>query len=132
VRGGDSLLRVNHYPGDTSGGARARFLAHQDFDLVTLLFGATGPGLEVETRGGVWRAVELCEDRILVIAGDLLEIESEGKIAATPHRVVSPADRDAGRASMVYFVSPRPEVVLANGESAGDVVGRRLREAGYA
>jgi hypothetical protein len=33
---------------------------------------------------------------------------------------------------MVYFVSTRPEVSLANGVSAGDFVNARLREAGYA
>jgi isopenicillin N synthase-like dioxygenase len=132
VRDGDSLFRVNHYPDTTAGGKRARFHAHQDFDLITLLLGASGPGLEVQTRGGEWRSVEDTSGAIVATVGDLLEIESEGKIRSTPHRVKSPDDSDGGRLSMVYFVSPRHEVILTGGRSAGEIVDDRLRQAGYA
>lgn len=132
VREGDSLFRVNHYPAPTSTDERKRFLAHQDFDLVTLLLGASAPGLEVQTRDGCWRPIPLNATDIIVTVGDILAIESAGKIPSTPHRVVAPEAPDGGRTSMVYFVSPRPEVNLANGLSAGEFVDARLREAGYA
>ena len=132
VRAGDSLLRVNHYPERSVTGERARFLAHQDFDLVTLLLGASAPGFEVQTRDGVWRGVDCAPAEIVLTAGDLLAIESDGRIASTPHRVVAPETCDGGRTSMAYFVSPRPEVMLASGVSAGAFVDARLREAGYA
>jgi isopenicillin N synthase-like dioxygenase len=132
VRGGDSLFRVNHYPDSTATGQRARFLAHRDFDLVTLLLGASAPGLEVQTRAGRWQPIAPDATDVVVTVGDILAIESAGAIASTPHRVVAPGASDGGRTSMVYFVSPRPEVTLANGLSAGEFVGARLREAGYA
>jgi len=132
VRAGDSLFRVNHYPDSAATGERARFLAHQDFDLVTLLLGASAPGLEIQGPDGRWQAIAPNPAEILVTAGDILAIESAGAIASTPHRVVAPETSDGGRTSMVYFVSPRPEVTLANGLSAGEFVGARLREAGYA
>jgi isopenicillin N synthase-like dioxygenase len=132
VRGGDSLFRVNHYPAASSRDGRARFLAHQDFDLVTLLLGASAPGLEVQTPDGRWRSIAANATDIIVTVGDILAIESSGSIRSTPHRVVAPEAPDGGRFSMVYFVSTRPEVSLANGVSAGDFVNARLREAGYA
>lgn len=132
VRDGDSLFRVNHYPDSAGAGERARFLAHQDFDLVTLLLGASAPGLEIQTRDGRWQSIAPDPTDIVVTVGDILAIESAGSIASTPHRVVAPEAADGGRTSMVYFVSPRPEVTLANGLSAGAFVDARLREAGYA
>jgi isopenicillin N synthase-like dioxygenase len=128
VRDGDSLFRVNHYP-DEGGGTR--FQAHRDFDLVTFLFGASQPGLEVETRQGRWMPLTPASEAIVVNAGDLLAIESGGRIPSTPHRVVAPAAPDGGRLSMVYFVAPRPQVRLRDGRGAGEVVDARLRQAGY-
>jgi len=132
VQAGDSLLRVNHYPKRSSGEDDQPFLPHEDFDLITLLFGASEPGLEVQDRSGVWRPVASSMGDAIVTVGCLLEAESEGAILATRHRVVSPADSDSGRLSMVYFVSPRPEVILSGGRSAGEIVDQHLREAGYA
>ena len=136
IAGGDSLFRANYYPpGDGQAEdvpGRQRFLPHQDFDLVTLLFGSSGPGLEVQDRSGRWQAVSAPAEAVVAIVGDLLDVESEGAIPATPHRVVaSPGDAGA-RYSMVYFVSPRPEVRLRNGETAGAIVDARLALAGYA
>lgn len=131
VRGGDSLLRVNFYPDSTAGVRRARFLAHRDFDLITLLLGANRPGLEVQARDGRWRPLTPSSAGIVVNAGDILALESRGRIPSAPHRVVSPASPDGGRISMVYFVSPRRDVGLANGLSAGEFLDARLRDAGY-
>ncbi len=131
VHGGDSLFRVNHYPDLEAASGPGRFRAHRDFDLITLLLGANRPGLEIQARDGSWRAVTPSPSGIIVNAGDLLAIESDGKIPSTTHRVVTPAEPDGGRISMVYFVSPRAEVRLKNGALAGEVVDARLRDAGY-
>ena len=128
VRDGDSLFRINHYP-DVAGATR--FQPHRDFDLLTFLFGATAPGLEIETRAGRWSPITPSQEAIVVNAGDLLAIESGGRIPSTPHRVVAPATPDGGRISMVYFVAPRPDVRLRDGSSAGEVIDDRLRAAGY-
>jgi isopenicillin N synthase-like dioxygenase len=131
VCGSDSLLRVNFYPDAAAGGTRLRFLAHRDFDLITLLLGANRPGLEIQARDGRWWPLTPSSGSIVVNAGDILALESGGRIPSTPHRVVAPASPDGGRISMVYFVHPRRELPLANGLSAGEFVDARLREAGY-
>ena len=131
VRGGDSLFRVNFYPDSTAGCAHHRFLAHRDFDVVSLLLGADRPGLEIQKRDGSWWPITPSSASIVVNAGDILALESHGRIPSSPHRVVSPARSDGGRMSMVYFVSPRPDMRLANGLSAGEFVDARLRDAGY-
>jgi isopenicillin N synthase-like dioxygenase len=128
VRGGDSLFRINHYPDH---GDDVRFHAHRDFDLFTLLLGASRPGLELETRDGRWLPLTPSPEAIVINAGDLLAVESAGRIPSTRHRVVTPAARDGGRLSMVYFVAPRPEVRLRDGRTAGEVIDGRLRDAGY-
>jgi isopenicillin N synthase-like dioxygenase len=131
VEGGDSLLRVNFYPDSTAGVGRDRFLAHRDFDLITLLLGANRPGLEIQGRDGRWWPLTPSGASIVVNAGDILALESGGRIPSTMHRVVSPASADGGRISMAYFVHPRREVPLADGRSAGGFVDARLRDAGY-
>lgn len=131
VRGSDSLFRVNFYPDSTAGTERHRFLAHQDFDLITLLLGADRPGLEIQARDGRWWPLTPSSASIVVNAGDILALESRCRIPSAPHRVVSPPCPDGGRISMVYFVSPRPEVRLVNDLSAGEFIDARLRDAGY-
>jgi isopenicillin N synthase-like dioxygenase len=128
VRDGDSLFRINHYPDDAG---EIRFQPHRDFDLITFLFGATQAGLEIEARDGSWVPIAPSPEAIVVNAGDLLAIESGGRIPSTRHRVVAPATRDGGRIAMVYFVAPRPDVRLSDGRGAGEVIDARLREAGY-
>ena len=131
VAGGDSVFRLNFYPDSTAGAARGRFLAHRDFDLITLLLGANRPGLEIQGNDGRWWPVTPSGASIVLNAGDILALESRRRIPSTMHRVVSPASPDGGRISMAYFVHPRREVPLADGRSAGEFVDARLRDAGY-
>jgi isopenicillin N synthase-like dioxygenase len=129
---GDSLFRINHYPprhGDAQ--SAPRFGAHRDFDLITFLVGATVPGLEVQDKNGSWHPLTPSADAIVVNAGDLLEVASGGRIPSSLHRVVNPSTCDGGRLSMVYFVAPRPEIELAPGRLAGEIIDHRLRLAGY-
>ncbi len=57
TRRGESLLRLNHYPRAIDGAERDRFREHQDYDLITLILASSAPGLETQTRDGVWRSV---------------------------------------------------------------------------
>ena len=131
VRDSDSLFRINHYPDFGAGAEHVRFRAHRDFDLATLLLGADKPGLEIASRDGAWWPVAPSADGIVLNAGDVLAVESGGRIPSTMHRVVTPAEPDGGRISMVYFVSPRREVRLRDDRTAGDFLDERLRDAGY-
>ena len=131
VRGSDSLFRFNHYPDLPEDAPPVRFRAHQDFDLATLLLGATRPGLEVQARDGTWHPVTPSPDGIVLNAGDILAVDSGGRIPSTPHRVMRPDRPDGGRLSMVYFVSPRVDVRMASGDTVGRFLDARLRDAGY-
>jgi len=113
ARGGNSVLRVIHYPdvGAPQPGA-VRAAEHEDINLITLLWAATKPGLEVMTRAGEWLAVAPPKDAIIVDTGDMMQLLTGGRLPAVTHRVVNPEGADGGRMSIPMFVHPRPEVVL--------------------
>lgn len=132
VRGGSHLLRVNHYPplnlppaaqgGETERGDR--FPAHRDLGLLTLHVGGGSPGLEVETPRG-WERPECPAGSLLLYGGNMLALESAGLIRPIRHRV---GDLPGERISIVFFLEPRSDVVLPNGERAGDYLERIMRQ----
>lgn len=114
IAGGESVLRVIHYPPlpvDVPAGA-VRAAAHEDINFLTLLCGATADGLEIQTRDGRWHAVSARHSQIVVDAGDMLQNLTGGLFRSTTHRVVNPAGRDESRLSMPFFVHPSSEVDL--------------------
>ena len=117
VRGGESILRLIHYPPVPADAppAATRAAAHADINLLTLLVGATSAGLEIEPRdGGGWVPVVAEPGQIVVDSGDMLQNLTGGAIRSTVHRVVNPpgARARAGRLSMPFFCHPRPDVDL--------------------
>ena len=55
VKGGNSILRAIHYPPITEEPKNAeRAAAHGDINLITLLMGAQGRGLQVQNHQGEW------------------------------------------------------------------------------
>ena len=114
VMGGNSILRLIHYPAlkerYIQGGVRAS--AHEDINLITLLPAATESGLELLDRDGAWHAVDGLEGEIVADAGDMLSRHVNAKIPSTTHRVVNPKSPDTVRYSMPFFCHPRPEVLL--------------------
>ena len=131
---GENLLRVIHYPplqGSEETGA-IRAAAHEDINLITLLYSATTAGLEVKDTLGNWHAVPCDPGSIAINAGDMLQLASAGYYKSTTHRVMNPSGDDAKkpRYSMPLFLHPRPEVVLADGKTAGDFLRERLEEIG--
>lgn len=140
VRGGNSLLRVIHYPpirSDTAPGA-IRAAAHEDVNLVTVLPASTAPGLELMTREGNWIEVVPPPGAMICDTGDMMQLITQGRLPATTHRVVNPpgAAAQSSRYALPFFVHPRPEVRLAppdqpgSGPTAGDFLQKRLREIG--
>lgn len=125
VAGGDTILRLIHYPpapeakpGDVRAGA------HEDINLITLLTGATAEGLELQQRDGSYKAVVAGHDELLVDTGDMMQHLTNGLLRAVTHRVVLPAGgaKDA-RFSMPFFVhphhaadlTPRPKAIAKTG-----------------
>lgn len=130
----ETLLRPIHYPplaGDEEQGA-IRAAAHEDINLITLLPAATAPGLEVKDLKGNWHAVECNPGDIVINAGDMLQMASNGYYISTTHRVVNPMGPEAKlpRYSMPLFLHPRAEVRLSDRHTARSYLEERLVEIG--
>lgn len=117
IAGGESILRLIHYPPVPANAppAATRAAAHADINLLTLLVGATSAGLEIESRDGSgWLPVVAEPGQIVADSGDMLQNLTGGVIRSTVHRVVNPpgaAAREA-RLSLPFFCHPRPDVDL--------------------
>jgi isopenicillin N synthase-like dioxygenase len=156
VRLGNSILRPIHYPpltGAEPPGA-LRSAAHEDINLITLLIGASSPGLEVKTRTGDWLPVTTAPSEIVVNVGDMLQRLTNYRLKSVSHRVTNPpasAEASAGkpaanstRFSIPFFLHPVSDMSLralptcmGPGEApkdppttAGEYLEQRLREIG--
>ena len=112
--GGNSILRLLHYPPVPSGAdpRSVRAAAHEDINLITLLVSANGAGLELLGRDGEWRALDAGPDKLIVDSGDMLARLTNDIIPATTHRVVNPSGPNVSRYSMPFFLHPRASAVL--------------------
>ena len=115
--GGNSVLRVLHYPEVERFGAQAansiRAAAHEDINLLTLLPAATQPGLQLLTRSGEWLDITPPPGTIILDTGDVMSAVTGGAMPATTHRGINPEHKDAGgRLSMPFFMHPKPDAVL--------------------
>jgi isopenicillin N synthase-like dioxygenase len=116
IDGGNSILRIIHYPPlrDAFIPGAVRAAEHEDINLLTLLCESTSAGLEILTRDGRWLPVAAPPGHIVVDSGDMLQLLTNGQIPATTHRVVNPASTadDVVRYSMPFFVHPFPSCPL--------------------
>ncbi len=115
IDGGDSVLRLIHYPPVPSDAdpRAVRAGAHEDINLITLLAEGTTGGLELRRADGSWMPVRSLRGQLVINAGDMLQHATHGRIRSTPHRVSNPSGPNVSRYSIPFFTHPRPEVVLA-------------------
>jgi isopenicillin N synthase-like dioxygenase len=114
IEGGDSILRLIHYPPvpeDAPPGA-LRAAAHEDINLITLLAEGSTGGLELCGRDGTWHAVHSLRGHLVINAGDMLARLSHGRLRSTSHRVVTPSGPNLSRYSIPFFVHPRSNELL--------------------
>jgi len=147
VPGGNSILRLIHYPPITSEPASSvRAGQHEDINLITLLVGASAAGLEVMDTKGEWTGVTALPEHLVVNVGDMLQRLTNHQLKSTTHRVVNPPREmwSQPRFSMPFFCHPISGMSLAaltqcvdEGESpidepitAGEYLEQRLREIG--
>jgi len=116
---GDSVLRAIHYPpiAGTPAPHQVRAAAHEDINLMTLLPGSKGSGLEILTHDDTWLPIAGLEGDLIVDTGDMMSRITNGRVAATTHRVVNPYDGqhdipNESRYSMPFFVHPHPRCEL--------------------
>src|SRR5690606_33576411 len=91
IKNGSSILRPIHYPPIHSKPNEAvRAAAHGDINLITLLMGAQGKGLQVQNHKGEWIDAIAQQDELMINVGDMLSRLTNNKLKSTIHRVVNP------------------------------------------
>lgn len=137
TRGGNSVLRVIHYPplSETAAPGAVRAAAHEDINLITVLPVSTEPGLQLQTRDGEWIDVQTPPNVMVCDSGDMLQLLTKGRLRSTTHRVVNPDGAgNRSRYSMPFFCHPRPDAQLQSAPQilAHDFLMERLRDIGLA
>ena len=115
VKGGTSILRAIHYPPITEEPKNAeRAAAHGDINLITLLMGAQGRGLQVQNHQGEWIDAIAEEDELVINVGDMLSRHTNNKLKSTIHRVVNPPKSawHSSRYSIPFFMHPVSDMKL--------------------
>ncbi|WP_179353840.1 isopenicillin N synthase family dioxygenase [Winogradskyella vidalii] len=123
IHNGNSILRPIHYPPITKEPKNAvRAAAHGDINLITLLMGAQGRGLQVQRNDGEWIDAIAEPDELMINVGDMLSRHSNNKLKSTIHRVINPPRELWGtsRYSMPFFMHPISEMKLDVLESCID------------
>lgn len=109
IKNGNSILRPIHYPPIVEEPKTAvRAAAHGDINLITLLMGAHGKGLQVQNHKGEWVDAIATPDQLMINVGDMLSRLSNEKLKSTVHRVVNPPRELWGnsRYSIPFFMHP--------------------------
>jgi len=112
---GNSILRPIHYPPITSEPDNAvRAAAHGDINLITLLMGAQGRGLQVQSHNGEWIDAVAEPDELVINVGDMLSRHTNNRLKSTIHQVVNPPKELWGtsRYSIPFFMHPVSEMKL--------------------
>ncbi|WP_055437133.1 isopenicillin N synthase family dioxygenase [Lacinutrix algicola] len=147
IHNGNSILRPIHYPPIAEEPKAAeRAAAHGDINLITLLMGAQGRGLQVQNHEGEWIDAIAEPDELMINVGDMLSRHTNNKLKSTIHRVINPPKELWGtsRYSIPFFMHPISEMKLDVLEScideenpkqfdditAGEFLNQRLIELG--
>ena len=148
IKDGNSILRPIHYPPitDEPKDGAVRAAAHGDINLITLLMGAQGKGLQVQNHDGQWIDSMAQPDELMINVGDMLSRHTNNKLKSTIHQVVNPPRElwNTSRYSIPFFMHPvsdmklncLPECIDENNPkqfediTAGDYLNERLVELG--
>jgi len=147
IKEGNSILRPIHYPPITKEPKGAvRSAAHTDINLITLLMGAQGKGLQVQNHKGEWIDAVAEPNELMINVGDMLSRFTNNKLKSTVHQVLNPPKEtwNTSRYSVPFFMHPISDMKLDSLEScineqnpkqfkditAGEYLNERLRELG--
>lgn len=115
IKNGNSILRPIHYPPITAEPKNAvRAAAHGDINLITLLMGAHGKGLQVKNQDGEWVDAIARPDELMINVGDMLSRLTNNTLLSTIHQVVNPPKEQWGtsRYSVPFFMHPVSDMPL--------------------
>ena len=147
IHNGNSILRPIHYPPiKTEPKGAVRAAAHGDINLITLLMGAQGKGLQVQNLQGDWIDAIAQPDKLMINVGDRLSRLTNNKLKSTIHQVINPQKELWGtsRYSIPFFMHPVPTMDLScldncvsdnnpkqfEDITAGDFLYERLKDLG--
>ena len=147
IHNGNSILRPIHYPPIMEDPKEAvRASAHGDINLITLLMGAHGKGLQVQKTNGDWIDAVASKDELMINIGDMLSRHTNNVLKSTVHRVVNPDNSklNTSRYSIPFFMHPKPHMDLSclegcvdkdnpksfDDTTAGEFLEERLKEIG--
>jgi isopenicillin N synthase-like dioxygenase len=113
-RTGNSTLRLLDYPPKPGGLAidseaagvpgRPPLAASKHTDVAGLsLLWQREPGLQAQSSDRIWHDVPMLPNTVSVHLGTVLQLMTDGRVPATPHRVV---DHGRHRQSVAFFVEP--------------------------
>lgn len=115
IKNGNSILRPIHYPPIKEEPKNAvRAAAHGDINLITLLMGAQGRGLQVQNHEGEWIDAIAEPDELMINVGDMLSRHTNNKLKSTIHQVINPPKELWGtsRYSVPFFMHPVSDMPL--------------------
>ncbi len=123
-----SILQINHNINieDT----RSQYIndPHEDACLVTLISN-TGPGLEFRMPDGTFSPINISDDELLLVPGEILWLLTGGVIQPLYHRVVR-TESSLRRKALLFFADPDPELCtpwIASDVNRGIDIGDRIR-----
>jgi len=147
IQEGNSILRPIHYPPISEEPKEAvRAAAHTDINLITLLMGAHGKGLQVQNHQGEWIDAVAQPDELMINVGDMLSRHTNNRLKSTIHQVCNPPKElwATSRYSVPFFMHPVSNMKLDcldlcvddknpkqfDDITAGEYLNERLRELG--
>jgi isopenicillin N synthase-like dioxygenase len=80
------ILRLSHYPATPCEEHQFNTSPHIDGDFITILAQSEVPGLELRTPEKKWIQAPALPGTLLVNAGEMLRLWSNGRLRATLHR----------------------------------------------
>lgn len=113
---GNSILRAIHYPPILNEPKQAlRAAPHGDINLITLLMGAQGKGLQVKTLDGQWVDAIAEPDELMINVGDMLSRLTNNRLKSTIHQVINPPKElwNTSRYSIPFFMHPVPTMDIS-------------------
>ncbi|GLK47676.1 2-oxobutyrate oxidase [Brevundimonas intermedia] len=105
------LMKLIRYPGRGETETAQGVGAHRDGGFITLLLQEVQPGLRVRAHDGGWIAAPPIPGTVVVNAGELLELATDGYVHAAIHDVIAPPS-GSDRCSVAFFLGSKPDAVV--------------------
>ncbi|WP_109478697.1 2OG-Fe(II) oxygenase family protein [Paraburkholderia sp. C35] len=125
------ILRLLHYPALPNPEPNLFGSApHTDYGCLTFVAQDDVGGLQVQSPDGTWSDVPAIEGSLVLNTGQVMAGWSDGKIKATPHRVLNHRERD--RYSIAFFfdcgLETPLDIAVPRPSHAGETYGQHLEQ----